>query len=360
MRFRFVWIPLLPLLALFTNARAMAEPVLATSENRDFWFNFTEPAVFKVRTYAQEYGIDSMLWLYDSQGVLVAQNDDYFGLDSWIEVDVQPGTYRLRAGVCCGNPDAWYGQSYGVEFNSSPIYSEPTVPSTTTTTSTTSTTVPDETTTTSTTTTSTTVPETTSTTSSTQAPVESTTTWPETTVAPVTTVTTVVPVTTAPATTIVSVTAAPVVITTTSSTTSTTTTTDVPVGTTTTTSSSAPSTTVIPEPTPEETEEITAQEIIAELDDLDNLTDEEVTTILQGIADADLSDEEAALISEVISQASPEIKREFEETVDVFSGQFDTYVPLNSVVNVGTRRTLIAATAGIAMAATAPAPRRKQ
>jgi len=357
MRFRFVWIPLLPLLALFTNARAMAEPVLATSENRDFWFNFTEPSVFKVRTYAQEYGIDSMLWLYDNEGVLVAQNDDFFGLDSWIEVNVSVGTYRLRAGVCCGNPDAWYGQSYGVEFNSSPIYPEPTVPSTTTTTSTTSTTVPEETTTTSTTTTSTTVPETTSTTSTTEAPIESTTTtWPETTVAPVTTVTTVVPATTVPVTTNAPVTVVTVVTTTTSSTS-------------TTTTSEAPTESIpeqegpeptLPEPTPEEDEEVSPEEIIKELDDLENLTDEEVTTILQGIADADLSDEEAALISEVISQASPEIKREFEETVDVFSGQFDTYVPLNSVINVGQRRTLIAATAGVAMAATAPSPRRRQ
>jgi len=357
MRFRFVWIPLLPLLALFTNARAMAEPVLATSENRDFWFNFTEPSVFKVRTYAQEYGIDSMLWLYDNEGVLVAQNDDFFGLDSWIEVNVSVGTYRLRAGVCCGNPDAWYGQSYGVEFNSSPIYPEPTVPSTTTTTSTTSTTVPEETTTTSTTTTSSTVLETTSTTSTTEAPIESTTTtWPETTVAPVTTVTTVVPATTVPVTTNAPVTVVTVVTTTTSSTS-------------TTTTSEAPTESVpeqegpeptLPQPTPEEDEEVSPEEIIKELDDLENLTDEEVTTILQGIADADLSDEEAALISEVISQASPEIKREFEDTVDVFSGQFDTYVPLNSLVNVGTRRTLIAATAGVAMAASAPAPRRKQ
>jgi len=357
MRFRFVWIPLLPLLALFTNARAMAEPVLATSENRDFWFNFTEPSVFKVRTYAQEYGIDSMLWLYDNEGVLVAQNDDFFGLDSWIEVNVSVGTYRLRAGVCCGNPDAWYGQSYGVEFNSSPIYPEPTVPSTTTTTSTTSTTVPEETTTTSTTTTSTTVPETTSTTSTTEAPIESTTTtWPETTVAPVTTVTTVVPATTVPVTTNAPVTVVTVVTTTTSSTS-------------TTTTSEAPTESIpeqegpeptLPEPTPEEDEEVSPEEIIKELDDLENLTDEEVTDILQEIADAELSDEEAALIAEVISQASPEIKREFEDTVDVFSGQFDTYVPLNSLVNVGTRRTLIAATAGVAMAASAPAPRRKQ
>jgi hypothetical protein len=358
MRFRFVWIPLLPLLALFTNARAMAEPVLATSENRDFWFNFTEPAVFKVRTYAQEYGIDSMLWLYDSEGVLVAQNDDYFGLDSWIEVNVQPGTYRLRAGVCCGNPDAWYGQSYGVEFNNSPIYPEPTVPSTTTTTSTTSTTVPEETTTTSTTTTSTTVPETTSTTSTTEAPIESTTTtWPETTVAPVTTVTTVVPATTVPVTTNAPVTVVTVVTTTTSSTSTTTTTSEAPTESVPEQEGPEPT---LPQPTPEEDEEVSPEEIIKELDDLDNLTDEEVTNILQEIASADLSDEEAALISEVISQASPEIKREFEETVDVFSGQFDTYVPLNSVVNVGTRRTLIAATAGVAMAASAPSPRRRQ
>jgi hypothetical protein len=116
----------------------------------------------------------------------------------------------------------------------------------------------------------------------------------------------------------------------------------------------------LPEPTPEEDEEVSPEEIIKELDDLDNLTDEEVTKVLQEIADADLSDEEAALISEVISQASPEIKREFEETVDIFSGQFDTYVPLNSVINVGQRRTIIAATAGVAMAATAPSPRRRQ
>jgi hypothetical protein len=344
----------------------MAQPVLVDSEHRDFYFTFQEPSVLTVRTYGQEYGFDTMLWLYDSEGVLVAQNDDHwFGptswLDSWLEVNVSVGTYRLRAGVCCGNPEYWYGQSYPIEFNNSPIYIEPTLPSTTTTTTTTSTTVPDETTTTSTTTTSTTVPETTSTTTSTEAPIESTTTtWPETTVAPVTTVTTVAPVTTAPVTTSVNVTVAPVVITTTSSTTSTTTTTDVPVGTTTTTSSSTPSTTVVPEPAPEETQEVTAQEIIKELDDIENLTDEEVTNILQEIAGADLSDEEAALISEVISQAPPEIKREFEETVDIFSGQFDTYVPLNSLVNVGTRRTLIAATAGVAMAASAPSPRRRR
>jgi len=355
MRFKHVWITLLPLLALFTNNRALAEPVLATSENRDFWFTYAEPAVFTVRSYAWDNQIDSMLWLYDGQGVLVAQNDDYFGLDSWIEVNVQPGIYRLRAGVCCGNPDAWYGSAYELEFNSEPIYSQPTTTSTTSTTSTTTTTVVETTTTTSTSTTSTTVIETTSTTTTTTTPIESTTTWPETTVAPVTTVTTVAPATTAPVRTTVSATPVPVVTTSTSST-STTTTTSEPV------TESLPQQEgpepTLPESTPEEDEEVSPEEIIKELDDLENLTDEEVTSILQEIASADLSDEEAALISEVISQASPEIKREFEDTVDIFSGQFDTYVPLNSLVNVANRRTLIAATAGVAMAASAP--RRRQ
>lgn len=358
MRFKYAWIPLLPLFALFTSNRAMAEPILASPENRDFWFTYTEPAVFKVRTYAQQYGIDSMLWLYTSEGLFVAENDDFFGLDSWIEINVQPGTYRLRAGVCCGNPDNWYGSTYQLEFNSEPVYSEPTVPSTTTETSTTTTTVAEETTTTSTSTTSTTVPETTSTSTTTEAPIESTTTsWPETTVAPVTTVITVAPVTTVPVTTIANVTPVTVVTTTTSSTSTTTTTSEAPAESIPEQEGPEPT---VPESTPEEDAEVSTEEIIKELDDLENLTDEEVTDILQGIADAELSDEEAALIAEAISQASPEIKREFEDTVDVFSGQFDTYVPLNSLVNVGTRRTLIAATAGVAMAASAPAPRRKQ
>jgi hypothetical protein len=126
----------------------------ATVADRDFYFQITETQTLTVRTYAWQFGIDSMLWLYNSSNQVIAQNDDYFGLDSYISINLQPGTYRLRAGVCCGDPDAWYGSSYTIEANLqstvAPSTTTTTVPPTTTTT----TTVP----TTTTTTTSTTVP----------------------------------------------------------------------------------------------------------------------------------------------------------------------------------------------------------
>ena len=364
-------IPFLPLLAVLIGSPARAEPFQYTVTGpTDYYFTFSEPSSFNVRTYAQQYGIDSMLWVYDADNVLIAQNDDFFGLDSWIEVNVQPGTYRLRTGVCCGNPDAWYGQSYVIETNSGPsnaptTTTTTTVPeTTTTTTSTTSTTttttsVPETTTTTvwetTTTTSTTTVPETTTTTEP-----EVTTTWPETTVAPVTTVSTVAPATTVPVTTTVSVTTVTAATTSTSST-STTTTTDVPA--TTTVAPSTTSTTEVPEPTAEEIEETqneqAVKEILTEIEDIEELSDEEVTQLIENIDNTELTDEQAEAIAEVLSSAPPDVKAEFEATVNVFSGQFDNYVPNNSIVSVGTRRTLIATTASVAMVAAAPAPRRK-
>ena len=57
--------------------------------------------------------VDSMLWLYDSTGTLIAANDDSFtdhtggySLASTIRVSVPAGEYRVRAGVCCGDPTA--------------------------------------------------------------------------------------------------------------------------------------------------------------------------------------------------------------------------------------------------------------
>ena len=357
MRFRFVWIPLLPLLALFTNARAMAEPVLATSENRDFWFNFTEPSVFKVRTYAQEYGIDSMLWLYDNEGVLVAQNDDFFGLDSWIEVNVSVGTYRLRAGVCCGNPDAWYGTSYTLDINSTPDETSTTTTSTTTTVVST-TTLPEATTTTWVPTTTSTVPTTTSTTIAPSTTVPATEPPPEssssTTSDPTTTTSTVGPSTST------TVSSAPTTVpTTTTSSTTTSTTTTQP------SSSETSTTTSVPEPTtpptsslPPENEALTS--VLADPTVFDDLSETEVEDLIATIADAPLTDAEAEQLSAVLSDAPDEVKAEFESQIDVFSGQFDTYVPLGSVVDVGTRRTLVAVTATTLVAIPAPTSSRRK
>jgi hypothetical protein len=125
------------MLGFYPSSPAKAE-TLTTYGASDFYFELESGTTFTVRTTAQQYGIDSMLWLYNSNNTVLVANDDYFGLDSFISYDVQEnGTYRLRTGVCCGDPDRWYGTSYTLETNSVP--SEMPVQPTTTTTSTTTT-----------------------------------------------------------------------------------------------------------------------------------------------------------------------------------------------------------------------------
>ena len=328
---------------------ARAEVITVTGPT-DIYFTFEEQTIFKVRTYAQQYGIDSMLWLYGSDNTLIAQNDDYYGLDSWLEVDVPAGQYRLRTGVCCGNPEAWYGTSYTLDTNSAPV------PPSTTTTSTTST-----------------VPETTTT-----QPQETTTTWPNTTTSTTTTTTST---TTAPETTVLVTTLPPEPSTSTSSPTIPTTSTVVP--STTTTSSLAPttslasttSTTTIPptssptstptsepEPTTPPTTDPTPNEaltsVLADPTVFDDLSETEVTELIAEIAGTELTDEQAAELAEVLSEAPDEVKAEFEEQINVFGGQFDTYVPVGSTVPVGTRRTLVAVTATTMVAMPSPTSRR--
>jgi hypothetical protein len=112
-----------------------------TTGPNDYYFELAAGTTFTLRTYAQQYGIDSQLWLYDSENTVLAVNDDYFGLDSYISYNVQTtGTYRLRTSICCGNPDRWTGTSYVVESGSAPTNAPPTTTTTSTTTSTTSTT----------------------------------------------------------------------------------------------------------------------------------------------------------------------------------------------------------------------------
>jgi hypothetical protein len=86
----------------------------------DFTIEILELSTFTARTVLCDPDpvgwcdgvVDSMLWLYSSDGMLVAENDDHpneYG-STWasrLSLELAPGTYRLRAGRCCGNPDAW-------------------------------------------------------------------------------------------------------------------------------------------------------------------------------------------------------------------------------------------------------------
>ena len=145
------WI-LIPVIILSFFANPAKADTFRTEGANDFYFQLEVGTTFTARADAWSHGIDSQLWLYNSEGTVVAVNDDYFYLDSYISYVVQQsGTYRLRTSVCCGDPNRWYNQFYTVDTSSTPTNA----PETTTTTSSTTTT---STTTTSTTTTTTTLP----------------------------------------------------------------------------------------------------------------------------------------------------------------------------------------------------------
>jgi uncharacterized membrane protein YgcG len=132
------WI-IVPVLVLSLFSSPAKAETFETNGANDFFFTLESNTTFTIRTFAQSRGIDSMLWLYDSNNQMLVANDDHFGLDSYISYPVQnAGIYRIRTGVCCGDPNRWYGDSYTFESSSAPTNAPET---TTTTTSTTTTTV---------------------------------------------------------------------------------------------------------------------------------------------------------------------------------------------------------------------------
>lgn len=70
---------------------------------------------------------------------------------------------------------------------------------------------------------------------------------------------------------------------------------------------------------------------------------------------SELTEEELEELIAAVQEAPPEIREEFEATVDLFSGSFDSYIPLGSNIDVGTRRVIVAAST---MVFVVPAPRR--
>jgi hypothetical protein len=110
---------------LFLASSAKAENPIITGIS-DYWFEYDVPTQFEARTYMVDgYGSDPQLWLYDEEGTLIISNDDWYGLQSHISIEVQPGRYRLRAGTCCWQPDIWRGgngwnEQYELSFNGEP------------------------------------------------------------------------------------------------------------------------------------------------------------------------------------------------------------------------------------------------
>ena len=91
--------------------------------------------------------------------------------------------------------------------------------------------------------------------------------------------------------------------------------------------------------TPDQIAEVLTPENLA------TLSSDEVADLVSQISEIPLSDEQAAALAEALSDAPKEVKQAFEEEINVFSGQFDNYVPIGSTIPVGARRVIVAATA---------------
>ena len=191
----------LVVISFFPSFKVQASDSYIITEPTDFFFSYSEPTHFLARTYQSDtFPSDPQLWLYNvDTGELLFTNDDFYGLQSNIEMDIGAGNYRLRASTCCYEPDVWrsdpsgvWNVQYELSFNGlqnstttttgGPIEETTTtdVATTSTTSTTASTTIPDSTT-SSSTTVQTTEPEIDTTTSTTtETPTTSTTEVPTT------------------------------------------------------------------------------------------------------------------------------------------------------------------------------------
>ena len=109
-----------------------------------------------------------------------------------------------------------------------------------------------------------------------------------------------------------------------------------------------------------EVSELTEESIAAVFSEevLSELSDDQVVELIDAIVPEELSEEQALALSEALTNAPDNVKEEFEAEVDVFGGQFDTYIPTGSTVSVGTRRVVVAAAAA-SFAMPAPTSSRK-
>jgi len=85
----------------------------------------------------------------------------------------------------------------------------------------------------------------------------------------------------------------------------------------------------------------------------------QLDAVLQDLSQDDLSEGQISEIISAIQDAPEEVRKSFEEFVNVFDGRFDDYVPTGSTISIAERRALVAATSVIFVLPT-PIPTRKK
>jgi hypothetical protein len=88
------------------------------------------------------------------------------------------------------------------------------------------------------------------------------------------------------------------------------------------------------------------------------ISTEQAQQIFEALDVGALSDTQTEELIAAIESAPTEIREEFEDTIDIFGEGLDDYTPTGSNIPVGERRTLIAVTAGITLAAAGTRIRR--
>jgi hypothetical protein len=88
------------------------------------------------------------------------------------------------------------------------------------------------------------------------------------------------------------------------------------------------------------------------------VSSEQADQIFEALVVDELTDAQTEELIAAVQDAPAEVRSSFEDKIDIFKNALDTYVPLGSNIPVGTRRTLIAVTAGITLAAAGTRIRR--
>ena len=84
---------------------------------------------------------------------------------------------------------------------------------------------------------------------------------------------------------------------------------------------------------------------------ISEVPEEELVEFFEEVDFESFTQDESAEIMEVLTDADDEVKKAFEESVNIFEDEnFNTYVPTGSAIDVGTRRVVVAAGAALAAA----------
>ena len=100
-----------------------------------------------------------------------------------------------------------------------------------------------------------------------------------------------------------------------------------------------------------------AVELVSSAKVLESVSGEQATEVFGSVDEGALTVENGEEITAAVQEAPVEVRDAFQEEINVFGGVFDGYYPLDSMIDVGTRRVVVAGT-GVLISAPVVASRR--